>query len=68
MTSLEGLDVRVLMTCMYCEWSAIHSGPACELYDFLRGLAVAHVRAVHPETIATTEDLDALVLRDLGFY
>jgi hypothetical protein len=67
-TSFAHVDVRVCMTCERCDWSVIHSGPACELYDFLRALAVAHVRAEHPETIPTSDDLDALVLRDLGFY
>jgi hypothetical protein len=63
----ENTIVRVCMTCEYCAWTAMHTGPAGEVAVFLRELAIVHVHEVHPEKVPAG-DIDLTVLSDLGFH
>lgn len=63
----EDTRVRARLRCEYCAYSAEHTGPAFEVAEFLRALAIAHVTAQHPDKVPAG-DVDLLVLRDLGFF
>lgn len=62
----EDTRVRATLYCEYCGFSAMHTGPAFEVAEFLRAIALAHVTSLHPDKVPAG-DVDLCVLRDLGF-
>lgn len=61
----DAIDVCVCLTCEYCDWRAMHSGPMGEVAEFLRARAIEHTRENHPAKLPAG-NADLVVLRDLG--